>query len=78
MQFNKYSEYLLVIDEFHKINNWSEEVKKQWDADCFNDINLKIVLLGSSQLLIKDRLTESLAGNFSQNCPSSLGPKVFL
>lgn len=64
MQFNKYSEYLLVIDEIHKINNWSEEVKKQWDADCFNDINLKIVLLGSSRLLIKDRLTESLAGRY--------------
>lgn len=64
MQFNKDSEYLLVIDEIHKINNWSEEVKKQWDADCFNDINLKIVLLGSSRLLIKDRLTESLAGRY--------------
>ena len=64
MQFNKYSEYLLVIDEIHKINNWSEEVKKQWDADCFNDINLKIVLLGSSRLLIKDGLTESLAGRY--------------
>jgi len=26
-------EYLLVIDEVHKIDNWSEAVKKEWDED---------------------------------------------
>ncbi len=64
MQINKSEEYLLVIDEVHKINNWSEEVKKQWDADTRNDINLKVVLLGSSRLLLKDGLTESLTGRY--------------
>lgn len=64
MQINKSGEYLLVIDEVHKINNWSEEVKKQWDADTRNDINLKVVLLGSSRLLLKDGLTESLTGRY--------------
>ncbi|MBO5799160.1 MAG: ATP-binding protein [Paludibacteraceae bacterium] len=64
MQINKLREYLLVIDEVHKINNWSEEVKKQWDADTRNDINLKVVLLGSSRLLLKDGLTESLTGRY--------------
>ncbi len=64
MQIGKHSEYLLVIDEIHKLNNWSEEVKKQWDADTFNDINMKVVILGSSRLLLKDGLTESLAGRY--------------
>ena len=62
MRLGRYDEYLLVIDEVHKIDNWSEMVKKQWDADTFNDVNIKVVILGSSRLLLKDGLTESLAG----------------
>ena len=62
--FNQYSEVVLVIDEVHKINNWSEQVKREWDADTFNDVNIKVVLLGSSRLLLKKGLTESLAGRF--------------
>ena len=64
MRLGGQREYLLVIDEVHKIDNWSEEVKKQWDADTFNDVNLKVVILGSSRLLLKDGLTESLAGRY--------------
>lgn len=64
MRLGRYTEFLLVIDEIHKINNWSEEVKKQWDADTFNNVNLKLVILGSSRLLLKDGLTESLAGRY--------------
>ncbi len=64
MRVGRHTEYLLIIDEVHKIGNWSEEVKKQWDADTFNDVNLKVVLLGSSRLLLKDGLTESLAGRY--------------
>ena len=57
-------EFLLVIDEVHKIDNWSEAVKKEWDDDTFKDINIKVVILGSSRLLLKDGLTESLAGRY--------------
>lgn len=64
MRVGRHFEYLLVIDEVHKINNWSEEVKRQWDADTFNDVNMKVVILGSSRLLLKDGLTESLAGRY--------------
>ncbi len=64
MQIGKHRDFLLVIDEVHKVSNWSEEVKKQWDADTFNDVNLKVVILGSSRLLLKDGLTESLAGRY--------------
>lgn len=57
-------EYLLVIDEVQKIENWSEVVKREWDADTRNRVNLKVVLLGSSRLLLKRGLTESLAGRY--------------
>ena len=59
-----HSEFLLIIDEVHKIDNWSEVIKKEWDYDTFNDINLKVVILGSSRLLLKDGLTESLMGRY--------------
>ena len=58
------SEVLLVIDEIQKIPNWSEIVKKLWDEDTRNKLNLKVVLSGSSRLLIEKGLTESLHGRF--------------
>lgn len=64
MKAAKDEEYLLVIDEVHKLDNWSEAVKKEWDDDTFNDLNMKVVILGSSRLLLKDGLTESLAGRY--------------
>lgn len=57
-------ERLLVIDEIQKIDNWSEVVKREWDEDTRRHIQLKVVLLGSSRLLLKKGLTESLAGRF--------------
>ena len=57
-------EYLLVIDEVQKIENWSEVVKREWDTDTRARLNLKVVLLGSSRLLLKKGLTESLAGRY--------------
>ncbi len=58
------TEYLLVIDEIQKIDNWSEVVKQQWDNDTRENVNIKVILLGSSRLLIQKGLTESLAGRF--------------
>ncbi|MEO6356898.1 MAG: ATP-binding protein, partial [Ferruginibacter sp.] len=57
-------EFLLVIDEIQKIDNWSETVKLLWDNDTRNNLNLKVILLGSSRLLLQQGLTESLAGRF--------------
>ena len=57
-------EFLLVIDEIQKIDKWSETVKLLWDTDTRNNINLKVILLGSSRLLLQQGLTESLAGRF--------------
>lgn len=64
MQLQHEEEHLLVIDEVQKIDNWSEAVKAEWDKDSYEGRNLKVVLLGSSRLLIKKGLTESLAGRF--------------
>jgi len=57
-------EAVLVIDEIQKIGNWSETVKKEWDADSASRRNLKVIILGSSRLLLQQGLTESLAGRF--------------
>lgn len=64
MLFRNEKEHLLVIDEIHKVNNWSEIVKREWDSDTFADRNIKVVILGSSRLLLKKGLTESLMGRF--------------
>ena len=45
---NNGAEVVLVIDEIQKIHNWSETVKKEWDSDSFNDVQLKVAVLGSS------------------------------
>lgn len=57
-------EYILAVDEIQKIPNWSETVKANWDADTRSGTPLKVVLLGSSRLLLQQGLTESLAGRF--------------
>ncbi len=57
-------DFILVIDEIQKIGNWSEVVKKNWDLDTQQETPIKVLLLGSSRLLLQQGLTESLAGRF--------------
>ena len=57
-------ELLLVIDEVQKLINWGEAVKKEWDEDTFNDLPIKVVLLGSSRVRLEKGLSESLKGRF--------------
>ena len=67
LKVNKsWHDVILVIDEIQKIANWSEVVKKEWDFDSFNDINIKVLLLGSSRVLLEKGLSESLAGRFEE------------
>ncbi|PZX47079.1 ATP-binding protein [Algoriphagus chordae] len=56
--------YILVIDEVQKIDNWSEQVKAEWDKDTAEERDIRVVLLGSSRLMLQQGLTESLAGRF--------------
>ena len=60
------NEFLLVIDEIQKIKNWSETVKALWDLDTQKNTGIKLVLLGSSKLILQEGLTESLAGRFEK------------
>ena len=57
---------VLAIDEIQKIHQWSEIVKRLSDEDKYRNVSdkLKIILLGSSKLLIQEGLSESLAGRF--------------
>ena len=55
---------VLVIDEVQKAPAWAETVKRLWDEDSGAGLRLKLILLGSSPLLVQQGLTESLAGRF--------------
>lgn len=64
MKLEDKRELILIIDEIQKLRGWSEVVKKEWDQDSYNDFNMKVVLLGSSRVLLQKGLADSLAGRF--------------
>ena len=66
MKVEHLSELILIIDEIQKIIGWSEIVKKEWDSDTFNDVPLKVVLLGSSRVMLDKGLADSLEGRFER------------
>ena len=66
MKAESANEYLMVIDEVQKVNSWSEVVKKEWDYDTFNDTNIKVILLGSSRVMLDYGLADSLMGRFER------------
>lgn len=55
---------VLALDEIQKIDGWSETVKRLWDEDSASGLGLKVVILGSAPLLLRQGLSESLAGRF--------------
>ncbi len=55
---------LLILDEIQKVKSWSETVKYLWDQ---RTDDIRLLILGSSALLIHQGLTESLAGRFFLN-----------
>lgn len=63
---NGWDSIILVIDEIQKISNWSEVVKKEWDDDTFHERNIKVLILGSSRVLLEKGLSESLSGRFEE------------
>ena len=64
MDLHEDKERILIIDEVQKIEGWSEQVKKEWDEDTRKKRNLKVILLGSSRVLLQKGLDESLEGRF--------------
>ena len=61
---SKAGRFIFAIDEIQKIENWGEFVKAEWDKDKRTKTNIKVILLGSSRLLLQKGLTESLAGRY--------------
>ena len=55
---------VLIVDEVQKVQGWSETVKRLWDEDSAAAVPLRVLLSGSSPLLVQKGLTESLAGRF--------------
>jgi len=55
---------ILIVDEIQKISRWSSLVKLLWDEDTRLQIPLKVLLTGSSALLLQKGLAESLMGRF--------------
>ncbi len=55
---------LLIVDEVQKVQGWSETIKRLWDEDSAANVPLRVLLSGSSPLLVQKGLTESLAGRF--------------
>jgi len=57
-------EIIFAIDEIQKIPEWSSVVKLLWDEDTRKKLPVKVILSGSSSLLIQKGLSESMAGRF--------------
>ena len=64
MNLERIDSAILILDELQKISDWSAVIKKHWDRDTREKREIKLVLLGSSRLLLMDGLSESLAGRF--------------
>lgn len=54
---------ILILDEVQKVRGWSETIKFLWDNRSA-EFEIRVLILGSSALLMQEGLTESLAGRF--------------
>ncbi len=60
------SDIILALDEVQNVPQWSTAVKKNWDSDQRNDVHVKVIISGSSRLLLEQDLNESLVGRFEK------------
>jgi len=64
LQKEKGREVILAIDEIQKVPVWPSIIKLLWDEDTRKKNPVKVILSGSSSLLIQKGLEESMAGRF--------------
>lgn len=57
---------VLVLDEIQKVPLWSDQVKRFWDEDTWHARDIRVIVLGSSVVLLNHGLRESLAGRFER------------
>lgn len=55
---------ILILDEIQKVKQWPNIVKGLWDADQREFLPIKVFLSGSSSLLLRKGLEDSLKGRF--------------
>lgn len=55
---------ILSLDEVQKVPDWSSTVKYLWDEDTRAGRDLRVVVTGSSTLLLRSGMAESLHGRF--------------
>ncbi|MDR2957184.1 MAG: ATP-binding protein [Coriobacteriales bacterium] len=60
------AEIVFVVDEIQKIPQWPSVVKQMWDEDTRHKTRLKVILTGSSSLLLQKGMYESLMGRFEE------------
>ncbi|MDD5434158.1 MAG: AAA family ATPase, partial [Nitrospira sp.] len=58
---------ILVLDEIQKVRGWSETLKYYWDEGRRSKYDIRLLVLGSSALLLQEGVTESLSGRFFLN-----------
>ncbi len=58
---------ILVLDEIQKVRGWGESLKRLWDNVRHTGQDIRLMVLGSSALLLNEGLTESLAGRYFLN-----------
>ena len=61
---NANQDFVLCIDEIQNIRDWSKYIKAEYDYDTAHNLPIKVVLSGSSRVMIMRGLSESLAGRF--------------
>jgi predicted AAA+ superfamily ATPase len=55
---------ILAIDEAQSISQWPKTVKALWDEDARARRDLRVLITGSSSLMLQSGLSESLTGRF--------------
>jgi hypothetical protein len=55
---------LLILDEAQKVRGWNESIKQLWDTVVSDRKDIRVLLLGSSALMLHQGLAESLAGRY--------------
>ena len=61
------SSAVLILDELQKIPDWSAAIKRHWDRDTREMRDIRLIISGSSRLLLADGLSESLMGRYELN-----------
>jgi predicted AAA+ superfamily ATPase len=65
-------EIIFAVDEIQKVPDWSSFVKLLWDEDTRKHVPIKVILSGSSALLLQKGMSESLMGRYERKSPANL------